>query len=376
MVTKPFWEESSDDEAPEPPKKRRKRGLLDDSSSDDEKQTAAARGRSPSNAIDIDVDDDETGAARERCSSNAVELDDDEDDAAAPRALPAARARSFAESHRVYANALERSSRPASAADLAPRELFAGVTSALVTTFGTNAARQTKKFLRAHAPRDARVVVVVDGEALRGDVGARRRRRAPEADYGDGPRQPATEALRLKADDCDVALVHWPRRGDAPRLGGAYAATRGGLVGVAEKRGAALVRFVAARPDGAPGHEPSHAKLVARAGRGGRGFVYVGSANLSAPGWRRGGFQLGVVLTNVQLGSLPLPFAVLGADGEPRGAGAFEALSPDDAWLPRRERGGPGGRRGEAARERTVQVSRPRDQNDSAALDLGGWEMD
>ncbi|KAH8050869.1 hypothetical protein JL720_15257 [Aureococcus anophagefferens] len=55
------------------------------------------------------------------------------------------------------------------------------------------------------------------------------------------------------------------------------------------------------------------------------------------------------------LGSLPLPFAVLGADGEPRGAGAFEALSPDDAWLPRRERGGPGGRRGEAARERTVQ---------------------
>ena len=525
MATKPFWEESSDDEAPEPPKKRRKRGLLDDSSSDDEKQTGAARGRSPSNAIDIDADDDETGAARERCSSNAVELDDDEDAAAAPRAPPAARARSFAESHRVYANALERSSRPASADDLAPRELFAGVTSALVTTFGTNAARQTKKFLRAHAPRDARVVVVVDGEALRGDVGAHDAVvAAPEADYakatahaklmvatlaGGGLRvsvgtanfhdgdwgktgqlawvrdfpparraaapsafaetlaayvrillskdpaagdawaarllgefdvdpgddahlvpvvpsefaravaeatrgvdalspgeaigakrlkavvaarmagafdaadpthcyssfhgaSPATEALRLKADDCDVALVHWPRRGDAPRLGGAYAATRGGLVGVAEKRGAALVRFVAARPDGAPGHEPSHAKLVARAGRGGRGFVYVGSANLSAPGWRRGGFQLGVVLTNVQLGSLPLPFAVLGADGEPRGAGAFEALSPDDAWLPRRERGGPGGRRGEAARKCAVQVSRPRDQHDSAALDLEG----
>lgn len=184
MATKPFWEESSDDEAPEPPKKRRKRGLLDDSSSDDEKQTGAARGRSPSHAIDIDDDEDETGAARERCSSNAVELDDDEDDAAAPRAPPAARARSFAESHRVYANALERSSRPASADDLAPRELFAGVTSALVTTFGTNAARQTKKFLRAHAPRDARVVVVVDGEALRGDVGARDAVvAAPEADY-------------------------------------------------------------------------------------------------------------------------------------------------------------------------------------------------
>ncbi|KAK7248028.1 hypothetical protein SO694_00087017 [Aureococcus anophagefferens] len=172
MVTKPFWEESSDDEAPEPPKKRRKRGLLDDSSSDDEKQTGAARGRSPSNAIDIDDDEDETGAARGRCSSNAVELDDDEDDAAAPRAPPAARARSFAESHRVYANALERSSRPASAADLAPRELFAGVTSALVTT-SHERGPQTKKFLRAHAPRDARVVVVVDGEALRGDVGAR-----------------------------------------------------------------------------------------------------------------------------------------------------------------------------------------------------------
>ncbi|KAH8062883.1 hypothetical protein JL720_13125 [Aureococcus anophagefferens] len=179
MVTKPFWEESSDDEAPEPPKKRRKRGLLDDSSSDDEKQTGAARGRSPSNAIDIDDDEDETGAARGRCSSNAVELDDDEDDAAAPRAPP-----------------------------------------------------RTKKFLRAHAPRDARVVVVVDGEALRGDVGAHDAVvAAPEADYaGDAHAKlmVATLAgggLRVSVGTANFHGGDWGRRGSS--RGSATSAGRG-----------------------------------------------------------------------------------------------------------------------------------------------------
>ncbi|KAH8073249.1 hypothetical protein JL721_3236 [Aureococcus anophagefferens] len=172
---------------------------------------------------------------------------------------------------------------------------------------------------------------------------------------------PATEALRLKADDCDVALVHWPRRGDAPRLGGAYAATRGGLVGVAEKRGAA--RPLRALPTGAG---PRAVAREARRARGPR-RPRLRLRRQREPRLRGGArrFQLGVVLTNVQLGSLPLPFAVLGADGEPRGAGAFEALSPDDAWLPRRERGGPGGRRGEAARERTVQAPSGADDTSS-----------
>ncbi|KAK7230974.1 hypothetical protein SO694_00077138 [Aureococcus anophagefferens] len=391
MATKPFWEESSDDEAPEPPKKRRKRGLLDDSSSDDEKQTGAARGRSPSNAIDIDDDEDETGAARGRCSSNAVELDDDEDDAGgAQRASRAAR--SFAESHR------------------------------------------TKKFLRAHAPRDARVVVVDDGEALRGDVGAHdavaarrgglrqgdgprqvdgrdaRRRRPPrQRRHGELPRRrlgktgqlawvrdfpgrrgraPPAGVRRDPRGLRRILLSKDPAAGDAwaARLLGEFdvdpgddarasrppcalefarapspAATRGvDALSPGEAIGAKRLKaVVAARMAGAfdaadPTHcySPFHGASPATEAPGSRpttatsrsctGRAAATPRGSGAPTRRRAAASSASPRSARRAPREPAaPFAVLGADGEPRGAGTFEALSPDDAWLPRRERGGP-----------------------------------
>ena len=94
------------------------------------------------------------------------------------------------------------------------------------------------------------------------------------------------------------------------------------------------------------------------------------------PGWICAGFQLGVVLTNVQLAAMPLPFAVLDVRGEPRAAGAFEALSPDDAWIPKKGAGSndsrPKGERDRRGRKNESRGRRDRGSPCEAALQLEG----